>query len=147
MTAANNAAAADDFIPAPEGETATPAESPGTGTLAGNASELPPVEIGEGIGQTELILSLVAVLVLAGLLFILKNVIRRSLIAGRATIDSANAAAWSWYISLLGFAALVVAGIAADLFGSIEYILLTAAVLLIGVLISLKMTSRAKRSA
>jgi hypothetical protein len=143
-----NGGGGDDFIPAPDGEAATATDAPAdTGTILENAGDLPPVEINTGIGQTELILALVALLALAGLLFILKNVIRKSLISGRATIDSANAAGWSWYLTLLGFGALVIAGIAGDLFSSVEYIGLTVAVLVVGLLISMKMTSRAKRTA
>ena len=53
------------------------------------------------VGRTELILGAAAILGLAALLLFLRNAIRRSLIANRATIDSAGAAAWTWYFALL----------------------------------------------
>lgn len=148
MTSANaGAAGQDDFIPAPDATEAPVNEAAETSVAVDNMAGLGPIEINSGIGQTELILAFAALAALAGLLLILKNVIRKSLIAGRATIDAASAAGWTWYLSLLIFGALIIAGIAGGLFDSNYYIGLTAAVLVVGVLTSLMMTSRARRSA
>jgi hypothetical protein len=147
MSVSNNApAAADDFIPAPAGNALANDAAPVTNALTEVAPSLPSVTR-EGIGQTALILAAAAVIVLAGLLVLLRNAIRRSLIAGRSTMDSANAAAWAWYFVLLLFGALVVAGIAGHLFDSMAFIGITAAVLVLGVIFSVMMTSRARRSA
>ncbi|HEX8444063.1 MAG TPA: hypothetical protein VF631_10510 [Allosphingosinicella sp.] len=145
-TANSGAAAPDDFIPAPGGQAPPAAENTATTTTPTDIN-IAPITIEEGVGQTELILALVGVLALAGLLLLLKNAVRRSLIAGRATMDSANAAAWSWYLTLLIFGALVIAGIVGDLFGDPLYLALTVGVLLVGLFLSFRMTSRAKRSA
>jgi hypothetical protein len=134
----------DDFIPAPDAGNA--ATSPAASTLA-NASDLRPVEVDHGLGTTALILAVVALLALGGLLLIVRSVIRKSLISSRATMDSANAAAWTWYLSLLLFGALVIAGIAGRLFSYPYFIALTVGALVIGVGISLTMTSRARRTA
>ena len=148
MTTANSGAAApaDDFIPAPGGEAPPAADNAATTTPATDI-DIAPITVEDGIGQTELILALVGVLALAGLLLLLKNAVRRSLIASRATMDAANAAAWSWYLTLLAFGALVIAGIVGDLFGDPLYLALTVGVLLVGLFLSFRMTSRAKRTA
>jgi hypothetical protein len=144
MTTANTGVAADDFIPAPDAGEEAPAE-----TNAGTADPIgmQPIDASEGIGQTELILALVGVLALAGLLLLVKTSVRKSLIASRATIDAANAAGWSWYAALLAFGALVIAGIAGGLFGDPVFIALTLGVLIVGLLIALRMTARARKSA
>jgi hypothetical protein len=146
-TATNGAAApADDFIPAPGGETPSAADNSAT-TAPVTDIDSAPITVEEGVGQTELILALVGVLALAGLLLLLKNAVRKSLIASRATMDAANAAAWSWYVTLLAIGALVIAGIVGDLFADPLYLALTVGVLLVGLFLSFRMTSRAKRSA
>jgi hypothetical protein len=136
----------DDFIPAPDGAN-TAAPAPDAATTVANSSDLRPIEVGHGPGTTTLILALAALIALGGLLLIVRGVIRKSLITSRATMDSANAAGWTWYLSLLLFGALVIAGIAGRLFDYPYYIALTGAVLVVGVLVSLKMTSRARRTA
>ena len=149
MTTANTGAAtapADDFIPAPGGEAPATAENSATST-APSEINIAPITVDEGVGQTELILALVGVLALAGLLLLLKNAVRKSLIAGRATMDSANTAGWTWYVALLAFGALVIAGIVGDLFGDPLYLALSVGVLLVGLFLAMRMTSRAKRSA
>lgn len=147
MSISNNAGApADDFIPAPDGAAQANAGAQATNALTEVAPALPPVAR-NGVGQTTLILSAAAIIVLAGLLLLLRNAIRRSLIAGRATMDSANAAAWTWYVVLLLFGILMVAGIAGHLFDSMAFIGITVAVLVIGLVSALMMTSRARRSA
>lgn len=149
VTTANSGAAAapaDDFIPAPGGETPPVADN-AAATTSPSDINIAPITVNEGVGQTELILALVGVLALAGLLLLLKNAVRKSLIAGRATMDSANSAAWSWYLTLLLFGALVIAGIVGKLFGDPLYIALTAGVLLVGLFLAMRMTTRAKRSA
>lgn len=138
---------ADDFIPAPGGSADNGSVAPTTTGTLDNGSDTRPAAAPLAIGQTALILSVVAFLVLAGLLLIVKTSIRRSLIGGRATIDTADAAGWSWYVSLLLFGGLVIAGIAGGLFSSTIYIALTAAVLIIGSLVSFNMIARARRSA
>lgn len=149
MTTANTGAAAppaDDFIPAPGGE--TPPATDDTATTTVPDIDIAPITVEDGgVGQTELILALVGVLALAGLLLLLKNAVRKSLIAGRATMDAANAAAWSWYLTLLAFGALVIGGIVGDLLGDPLYLALTAGVLIVGLFLSMRMMSRAKRSA
>lgn len=147
MTSATDPAKpGDDFIPAPAGEASSSPSAMPTGSL-GDPAATGIQEQSAGLGQTGMILSILVVLALTGLLLILKNVIRKSLIASRATMDSANAAGWSWYLALLGTGALVVAGIAGNLFQSIGYVVLTGAVFVVGVIVSLMMVSRAKRSA
>ena len=136
--------AADDFVPAPEGQS-TAAQNDMNAALEIPA-ELPALPEAARVGQTELILSAVAVLVAAGLLMFLKNAIRRTLISSRASIDRANAAAWVWYVVLLLLIILVIAGVVGDLFSSIPYIVLSAAMLIVGVVIAAKMTSSARRS-
>lgn len=148
MTTANSGAAAapaDDFIPAPGGEV-PPAADNGATNMPSEVN-IAPITVEQGIGQTELILALVGVLALSGLLLLLKNAVRKSLIAGRATMDSASSAAWSWYLTLLLFGALVIAGIVGDLLGDPLYLALTAGVLIVGLFLSMRMTTRAKRSA
>ena len=134
----------DDFVPAPEGQ--TPPEQNDAAAATELPAELPALPEAGGIGQTELILSALAVLVTAGLIIFLNNAIRRSLIASRASMDRANAAAWAWYVLLLVLVILVIAGVVGDLFNSMFYIGLTAAVLVIGIVIAAKMTSSARRS-
>jgi hypothetical protein len=136
--------APDDFIPAPQGE--QPGDANQATTLEPEPSPVPLPEPTQ-VGQTELILATVAVLFAAGLLWFLKAAIRRSLIASRATLDRANAAAWVWYIVLLLLVVLVVVGVVAGLFDSMTFLGLTAAVLVIGLAIAANMTSRARRSA
>ncbi|MBV9930660.1 MAG: hypothetical protein JO013_06925 [Alphaproteobacteria bacterium] len=147
MQVANTGASSgDDFIPAPDAANgATPAAT--NASTLNTSGDLAPIAVEHGLGTTALILALAALLALGGLLLIVRGVIRKSLIASRATIDSANAAAWTWYLSLLLFGALVIAGIAGGLFGYSYYIGLTVAVLVIGVVISMMMTSRARRTA
>lgn len=139
------AGAADDFIPAPDAAAPPPPEANAAETSA--LPDMDPIQVDSGVGQTELILALVGVLALAGLLLLLKNSVRRSLIAGRATMDSANGAAWSWYLTLLAFGALVIGGIVGDLFGDPLYLALTVGVLVVGLALAMWMTGRAKRSA
>jgi hypothetical protein len=148
VTTANSGAAApaDDFIPAPGGA-APPTADNSAATATPTDIDIAPITIEDGLGQTELILALVGVLALAALLLLVKNAVRRSLIAARATMDTANAAGWSWYLALLAFGALVIAGIVADLFGDPLYLALTVGVLLVGLFLSFRMTSRARRSA
>lgn len=144
----SSTAAADDFVPAPD------ASASGTvsnredmaGTLD-NAGALAPIKVDAGVGQTAMILSLVAFLVVAGLLLLVRSAVRKSLIAGRATIDSANAASWSWYGTLLLFTGLLIGGIVGKLFTLTSYVGLTVGVLLLGVGLSATLTSRARRSA
>ena len=100
----------------------------------------------EWIGQTALIIGAAAIITFALLLLFLRNAIRRSLIASRATMDSAATASWTWYFVLLVFVILVVVGLVGSLFGSLAFIGLTVGVLVIGIVIALMMTSKARRS-
>ena len=63
MTTATNGAAApaDDFIPAPGGETPSAADNSAT-TAPVTDIDIAPITVEEGVGQTELILALVGVL-------------------------------------------------------------------------------------
>lgn len=144
MATTNTAAApADDFIPAPaDSGVSTAVAAVANATTEALTTPEPP-----RIGQTELILGIVAVLALAGLLLLVRNAVRKSLIAARATIDSANAAAWSWYLVLLLAGALIIAGIVGRLFASGLFMAVTAATLIVGVLLAFTMTARARRSA
>jgi len=139
---------ADDFNIPPPSEDAN-ATAPETNTAADSgfnvAAELPPVL--NPVGRTELILGATGILVLAVLLMFLRNAIRRSLIANRATIDSAGAAAWTWYFALLVIGAMVIAGIIGGLFGDTTYVLITVGVAVVGLLFAIVMHGKAKRSA
>lgn len=140
---------ADDFnIPPPSDNGVAPAPETNIAPDIGfnTATEaLPPIP--NPIGRTELILGAAAILALAALLMFLRNAIRRSLIANRATIDSAGAAAWTWYFALLIIGAMVISGIIGGLFGDTTYVLVTAGVAAIGLLFAIVMHGKAKRSA
>lgn len=142
--AVGNSGGADDFIQAPDG--AGSAITNGVSEVPNAVAEVLS-DPAPGIGQTEAILGVVAVLVLAGLLLFLRNAIRKSLIAGRAAIDSANAASWAWYFALLLIGALVVAGVVGGLFASTAFLVTASLASIAGVLIAVTMMSRARRSA
>ena len=138
----------DDFnIPPPDAgdNTAVPeanAADSGFNTLT-EAPQIPE----ESLGRTEMILGVAAFLVLAGLLLLLYNAIRRSLIANRATIDSAGAAAWTWYFALLITGAMLIAGIVTGLLTDTTYVLVTSGVAAVGLIFAIVMHGKAKRSA
>lgn len=139
----------DDFAPPIEdGNAASPPANPAnTADPFQTASPVAGADLpGEGIGQTALIIGGAVIIAFAVLLLFLRNAIRRSLIAGRATMDSASTASWTWYFVLLVFVILVVVGLVGSLFGSLAYIGLTVGVVLVGVVIALLMTSKARRS-
>jgi hypothetical protein len=143
-----NPPSADDFIPAPSEEAAsteiTDSQSSSASTL--DPSGLPaPLIIDNGISQTSLIIAAAAFLVLAGLLLLLRNAVRRSLISARAPIEAANTASWIWYLVLLATGTLVIAGITAGLFSSMLYVGVTIAVALGGIAVAAAMTSKAKQ--
>ena len=139
----------DDFtIPPPSEEANNIAPEANAADSGFNAfTEAPPLPVSESIGRTELILGVAAVLVLAGLLLFLRNAIRRSLIANRATIDSAGAAAWTWYFALLITGAMLIAGIFGGLLADTNYILVTVGVAAVGLVFAFVMHGKAKRSA
>jgi hypothetical protein len=137
----------DDFNippPADNGEAAAPEANAGDGGF-NTIAELPPV--GDSFGRTEMILGAAAILVLAALLLFLRNAIRRSLIANRATIDSAGAAAWTWYFALLITGAMLIAGILGGFLSDTNYVLVTLGVAAVGLLFAWVMHGKAKRSA
>jgi hypothetical protein len=138
---------ADDFnIPPPSDNGTGPAPEANAADTGFNVSaELPPVL--NPVGRTEMILGAAGILALAALLLFLRNAIRRSLIANRATIDSAGAAAWTWYFALLVTGAMVIAGIIGGLFGDTTYVLITVGVAVVGLLFAIVMHGKAKRSA
>ena len=139
---------ADDFnIPPPSDNTSTPVETNIAADSGFNTSTeaLPPIL--NPVGRTELILGAAGIVALAVLLLFLRNAIRRSLIANRATIDSAGAAAWTWYFALLITGAMVIAGIIGGLFGDTTFVLITSGVAVVGLLFAIVMHGKAKRSA
>jgi hypothetical protein len=142
-----NTSSGDDFTAAPGGTSETPAPAPEASTAAEEtASNFEPIRIEHNVGQTELVIAVVAVVVFAGLLIFAKNAIRRSLIANRATIDTAGAAAWAWYVVILLIFTLVVAGIVAKLFESVAFLVGAAAIIVVGAAIAAMMSSKARRS-
>lgn len=138
----------DDFdIPAPSGESnATVPEANAADSGFNVLTEAPSIPE-EALGRTEMILGAAAILILAGLLLLLRNAIRRSLIASRATIDSAGAAAWTWYFALLITGAMLIAGIITGLLTDTTYVLVTLGVAAVGIMFALVMHGKAKRSA
>lgn len=137
----------DDFnIPPPSDAGNAPAPVTNTVPENGFSTTEPPVVLNP-IGRTELILGAAGILALAALLMFLRSAIRRSLIANRATIDSAGAAAWTWYFALLITGAMVIAGIIGGLFGTTSYVLITVGVAAVGLLFAIVMHGKAKRSA
>lgn len=137
----------DDFnIPPPADNSEAPAPEANAADGGFNTiAELPPVP--DSFGRTEMILGAAAILVLAALLLFLRNAIRRSLIANRATIDSAGAAAWTWYFALLITGAMLIAGILGGFLSDTTYVLVTFGVAAVGLLFAWVMHSKAKRSA
>jgi hypothetical protein len=139
---------ADDFIPAPADGGAQSAPTPTTNvTVQPDSSEPigPLVTIESGVGQTGLILAAAALLILGGLLLLLRNSIRRSLIASRASLDSANTASWTWYFVLLAVGILVIVGVTTGMLVTALFAGATIAVAVIGCLIAMAMSSRAKQ--
>ena len=140
--------AADDFVPAPGGGNASAQPTPtATVGVADDHGALVPIKVDAGIGQTAIILSLVVFLVLAAVLLFVRSAIRRSLIASRAPLEAAGAAAWAWYATLLAFGALLIGGIVGHLFALTSYVLLTLAIGIVGAAVSAMLTSRARRAA
>lgn len=138
----------DDFtIPPPSDEANAAAPEANVADTGFNMSTEAPALPDEMLGRTEMILTAAAILVLAGLLLFLRNAIRRSLIANRATIDSAGAAAWTWYFALLITAAMLIAGIVTGLVTDMTYVLVTLGVAVVGLIFALVMHGKAKRSA
>lgn len=139
----------DDFIPPPSdsGNTVAPDTNAAVNNGFDFTTEPPPALPEAGVGRTELILGAAGILALAVLLIFLRNAIRRSLIANRATMDSAGAAAWTWYFALLITGAMVIAGVIGGLFGDMTYILVLVGVAAIGLVFALVMHGKAKRSA
>jgi uncharacterized membrane protein len=138
----------DDFnIPPPsdEGNGASP-EANTADSGFNTVTEVPAIPA-ESFGRTEMILGGAAILVLAGLLLFLRNAIRRSLIANRATIDAAGAAAWTWYFALLITGTLLIVGVLGGLLAEMSYILVTVGVAVIGLLFAYVMHNKARRSA
>jgi hypothetical protein len=137
----------DDFnIPPPSDAGNTPAPETNSARDSGfNTMEPPPVL--NAVGRTELIIGAAGIIALAALLLFLRHAIRRSLIANRATIDSAGAAAWTWYFALLITGAMVISGIIGGLFGDTTYVLVTVGVAVVGLLFAIVMHGKAKRSA
>lgn len=137
----------DDFdIPAPsDGSNATAPEANVADSGFNVLTEAPSIPE-EALGRTEMILGAAAILILAGLLLLLRNAIRRSLIASRATIDSAGAAAWTWYFALLITGAMLIAGIITGLLTDTTYVLVTLGVAAVGIMFALVMQGKAKRS-
>lgn len=139
---------ADDFtIPPPsdESNSAAPEANVADGGFNTFTGVAPLPE--DSVGRTEMILGAAAILVLAGLLLFLRNAIRRSLIAHRATIDSAGAAAWTWYFAVLITGAMLIAGVIGGLLTDMTYVLVTLGVGLVGLVFALVMHGKAKRSA
>ena len=139
----------DDFsIPPPSDGSNTTAPDANAAADNGFNFAAEPLALPEaGVGRTELILGAAGIVALAVLLIFLRNAIRRSLIANRATMDSAGAAAWTWYFALLITGAMVIAGIIGGLFGNMTYVLILVGVAVIGLVFALVMHGKAKRSA
>lgn len=138
----------DDFnIPPPsEGDNAAAPEANAADNGFTTLTEAPPIPE-ESLGRTEMILTAAAILLLAGLLLFLRNAIRRSLIANRATIDSAGAAAWTWYFALLITGAMLIAGTVTGLMTDMTYVLVTVGVAVVGLMFAMVMHGKARRSA
>lgn len=138
----------DDFaIPPPsDGDNAAAPEANAADSGFNTLTEAPAIAE-EAFGRTEMILTAAAILVLAGLLLLLRNAIRRSLIANRATIDSAGAAAWTWYFALLATGAMLAAGIITGLITDMTFVLVLLAVAVVGLMFAMIMHGKAKRSA
>ena len=148
MQGNSTGAAGDDFVPAPDAISGTaPKAAAVSAGVIDNRGDVVPITLDAGVGQTALILSLAAFLVLAVILLFVRSAIRRSLIAARATIDAASAASWAWYVTLLIFGGLLIGGIVGHLFALVSYLFLTVGVLVVGSGASAMMTSRARRSA